>query len=316
VTWGKHDDHGDDDPRWWGCPLAAQGLYWAVLPYCLRKGENFVPVGLCVRTAYPSHEEPMTGPLVVRGLWTEVSDDGGQVSGYAYTESDWSEIVFPEEERERRREAAKEGGLKSAEARRSKYGSARPRSHFEVPSEATAKRPAKPPEAHLEATVKSREAVPVPVPEPVVAEATPPVAPHTEDVRRIFEAEVAARVGKGSVLLTSKRQLAAERRLGQGYTLTDCMDAVRACCADEWCQRTGNDNMAYCLRDGETLEKFRNQGRYSRAAPRPREGPSAAVRAPELSQAERDFARGLRGGPDLEPIGAILSRTMPAGGPT
>jgi hypothetical protein len=33
-------------------------------------------------------------------------------------------------------------------------------------------------------------------------------------------------------------------------------DAIRACCADDWCRKTGNDNMAYALKDGDALEKF------------------------------------------------------------
>lgn len=117
-------------------------------------------------------------------------------------------------------------------------------------------------------------------------------------MREIFEAEVDARAGKGSILLTPKRAAAAERRLKQGYVLEDCIDAVRACCADEWCRRTGNDNMAYALRDGETLERFRNRARFVPEQSRNRgrvllADPVGAV-IPGLSAEELDFAARLR----------------------
>lgn len=122
-----------------------------------------------------------------------------------------------------------------------------------------------------------------------------------EAIGQIFEAEMGSRIGKGSVLLTPKRVTAAERRIKQGYSLEDCIDAVKACCADDWCQRTGNDHMAYALRDGETLERFRNKARF---AERPGKGsarPSGSDSQPEwgirgLSHEELEFAARLRAG--------------------
>src|ERR1035437_9585347 len=78
----------------------------------------------------------------------------------------------------------------------------------------------------------------------------------TDEIRQLFSVEVESRQGKGTAMLTSKRTKAGVDRLRQGYPLDEAKDAIRACCADDWCRRTANDNMAYALKDGDTLEKF------------------------------------------------------------
>lgn len=221
--------------------MAAQGLYWAVLPYCLRRDQNFIPGGLCQRTSLP--EEPMLAPLIDRGLFVEVA------GGYAYEAADWEAIVFPEKEKEKRREAGRVGGERSVEARRSKYGSAQPRSTFKAPSE-----------GGLEATPKPLEAVPVPVPGPVPREkkaiAFQKSAAFDDEIRRLFDVEHSARQGSGITRLTERRQRAARHRLQQSYPVDQCADAIRGCCADDWCRKTGNDSMAYALQSGENVEKY------------------------------------------------------------
>src|ERR1035437_1739993 len=105
---------------------------------------------------------------------------------------------------------------------------------------------------------------PVPDPLPVArngAKAPNPPTPFTEEIRQIFEVEVESRKGTGTIMLTPKREKAGRARLTQGYPLDECFDAVRWGCQDEWCLRTGHSDMSYSLKDGETLEQFRNRWR-------------------------------------------------------
>src|SRR5665213_1947871 len=111
VTWGRIDDHLDDDPRWMLIPMASAGLYWCALPYCLRLDVNFIPAALPRRITYPMQDDPKIQPLLDVGLWVEA--DGG----YTYDPDDWTAIRMPEEKRQEMAEKRSVAGKRGAAAR-------------------------------------------------------------------------------------------------------------------------------------------------------------------------------------------------------
>jgi len=107
---------------------------------------------------------------------------------------------------------------------------------------------------------------PVPDPVPVTrrektANAVPKIDPFTAKIALLFEIEKASRVRDGVIHLTDERKKHGRARLAQPYPFDDCADAIRGCLADDWCRRTSNDNMAYALHTGGTLEKYCNEWR-------------------------------------------------------
>lgn len=243
MTYGLIDDHNDDDERWIGCPMEAIGLYWAVLPYALRRSENFIPSMHCVRTTYPAHQDPKPQPLVERGLWVEA--DGG----YTYDPDDWSRMAFTDEKRQRKAEAGRVGGLASARTRRERYGTAQPRQSPERSFEAELK--------HSEAGSTKLEAVPVPV--NVVTKVTTTPLPPTGGrgvAERVF-AEWQGSTNHPLARLNPKRVALVVARLRDGYTEEDLVAAVLGVADDPWPERVLHNGFEVCLRDGAHVERFR-----------------------------------------------------------
>ena len=105
-------------PKWLGLSHAARGLWIDALLYAKTQGNGGVLPAAYARfaTATESAEEAWIEELVSRGLWEPV-DGGWQIH-------DWDDYQAP---------SPSEMGRRSAEARRTKFGSADPRANRNVP---------------------------------------------------------------------------------------------------------------------------------------------------------------------------------------
>ena len=297
MPWARFDDQYDRNRKVLAVSPAARWLHVASVTSCRRQNSRsgfmteLEARGLAVAQGVPVR---CIKELVAVGLW-DALEGGYSVHDYPeYLPAPSSERVA--RHRQRKAEQSKESAPRNADVTVTDEGGNTPRAR------AWAQGPIPIPIPPSGGSSAPDGASPLPGVNHEVheekASSTRAVDPETrERVQRIFEAEVAARVGKGPILLTPKRATAAERRLKQGYGLEDCIDAVRACCADDWCRRTGNDNMAYALRDGETLERFRNKARCA-AEPASNglraSGASSGAVIPGLSAEELAFAARLR----------------------
>ena len=116
MTWGKVSDHLDDDARFIGISDGAAGLFFMTLPRCLRRREPFIPSSV----VESRHSEPAdVEALLARALWIPAVD------GYAIDELLWSEISLPSDHPTSSAQHAA-AGRASAEARRERYGTAKP----------------------------------------------------------------------------------------------------------------------------------------------------------------------------------------------
>jgi hypothetical protein len=89
VTWGKIDDHLDDDPRFIGIPLSAAGAYLVTMPRALRADDGgLIPAS--VVALYP-HDAPT---LLERGVWVAEADGAARVAPDL-----WKGIVMPADKR-------------------------------------------------------------------------------------------------------------------------------------------------------------------------------------------------------------------------
>ncbi len=117
MTWGKLDDHLDDDPRWMNQSLDVFGLYFRALPYCLRRDANLVPRELLLLLTRDP-EEHLAKRLKLAGLWYEVDE------GFCYADDDWSEMQIPEEKRRYISEVRSRAGKLGADRRWHSNGTA------------------------------------------------------------------------------------------------------------------------------------------------------------------------------------------------
>lgn len=137
MTWAFLDDHADEHPK-----LLAVGAeaawYWACgLCYCRRNPRvpGFIPEQKA-QVLYPvKNVRKIIASLVASRLWHEVPG-GYEVHKYGDVYGAQSPEALPEADaealRSKRAEAGRLGGLRSSEARRSKFGSAQPRSKPEA----------------------------------------------------------------------------------------------------------------------------------------------------------------------------------------
>jgi hypothetical protein len=122
MSWGKIEDHLDDDPRWVGLDIAARGLWIACLPYALRADAPLVHRAIAHREAGDDTGR-LTGLLVAAELW-RVNTQGWEYASGGF--AGWDAIAEPADLRAAIHERKSEAGKASAIARRAKYGSAIP----------------------------------------------------------------------------------------------------------------------------------------------------------------------------------------------
>jgi len=178
--------------------------------------------------------------LLATGLWDRCSEHSGCYLIHDFLDRNPSKQDVAST-RQERAAAGRRGGLARAKA---------------VPKQDPSKSPGV---AEALSSPRTRPVPgPVPVPKEKTASAVEKIEAFADEIRALFEIERSSRSGTGLILLTDKRQRHARARLLQPYPLADCEDAIRGCLADVWCRKTANDNMAYALQNGETLEKYRD----------------------------------------------------------
>ena len=63
---------------------------------------------------------------------------------------------------------------------------------------------------------------------------------------------------------TKKRRDAVRKRLNAGYTPREICVAIEGLLTDEWYQEKGFNDLIYCCKSDDKLEKFRDQGQALR----------------------------------------------------
>ncbi len=308
MSWVRLDDGLDDHPKFVGLPLDAVGLWTVCLTWAHRGGRSkgeapgFIPAALPAR--YGATER-QTAALESAQLWEPV-DGGWQIH-------DFASYCAPEGRREEiaeaRAAAGSRGGIRSAEVRRAKYGTAAPLRGDEANPE--------PDGSHDEAnatkqTRSPRAPVPEPVPEPVhiaVPDGTAPFLTALPDdrtltvqreVEQVFAAWVQAGGLNGRTKLTLDRRRKIRARLAE-YPLADVLDAAIGIWEHDWHREHGQTDLALALRDGAHLEKFRDvhRGLVPRGEPR------------KLGPIDRDMRQAMQEGRvDLD----LMRRIYPEGG--
>lgn len=132
MSWGRIDDQLDDDPRFWGLDLTAQGLWRRCPLRCLRSESPEVIRALVDREA-GADAGRLAQILVDRGLWREA----GKGDGWEYAcggFAGWDAISLPARLREAKTAQQSEAGKASAEARRAKWGSPIPKNARNAPT--------------------------------------------------------------------------------------------------------------------------------------------------------------------------------------
>ncbi len=94
MTWGRIDDHLDDDPRVLAASPAEAGVFFLTLPRALRCNSPVIPAGVVARFSESER-------VIAIGLW-ERRDDGS----IAVAADLWRLVVCPDDLREKRRQAA------------------------------------------------------------------------------------------------------------------------------------------------------------------------------------------------------------------
>jgi len=116
VTWLKVDDHLDDDARFIGISDGAAGLFLMTLSRCGRRDDPFIPLSAVeARRSEPGDVDA----LLARNIWIAAT------GGYAIEDALWEEISLPPERQSSSAQHAA-AGRASAEARRARYGTAKP----------------------------------------------------------------------------------------------------------------------------------------------------------------------------------------------
>jgi hypothetical protein len=122
VSWGKIDDHLDDDERFWNLDLRAAGLYLLCAPYCLRSDSPKVSRALAERMGGRSAGSAAQ-ILVGRDIWQADGD------GWVYSPGSWETLSIPADKSEavrlKRAQAGRIGGQRSVELRLETFGDAR-----------------------------------------------------------------------------------------------------------------------------------------------------------------------------------------------
>ncbi|HVB53472.1 MAG TPA: hypothetical protein VNF24_04690 [Candidatus Acidoferrales bacterium] len=118
MTWGRYDDHFDDDERFMGLCLAARGLFVSCLPHCLRANSPRIVRALAEREAREETDQ-LAQALVDSGLWAQ-SEEGWVHANGGY--AGWDHIVMPEAKRAEIEEKRRLAGKASAAARLKKHG--------------------------------------------------------------------------------------------------------------------------------------------------------------------------------------------------
>lgn len=244
MSWGAHDDHLDDDPRWWGLPLAAAGLYWSVLPYCLRERKNLIPSGLPARfQATPAESQA----LMDAGLWVAVE------GGWAYPDTDWEAMTMPE----KREHSAVGGRARAATAQREggRFVAKSPAPSQRVSSESPATSPA------MSSLTPTPSPTPTPLSELVPSSPvdkgllTPPrERPRVSStpVQVVYDTWKAADHRNGNTALTDERRKAVEKAL-KLYPLEDVIDAALGLTEDHWRMENSRTDLKYLMRDFEVM---------------------------------------------------------------
>jgi hypothetical protein len=114
MTWGKIDDHFDDDPRFMVASTTALGIFFRTLPRCLRKDDNLIP--WAIANGYPEAHD-----VFMAGLWET------DTLGYRVFPDLWEAIRMPEEKRQEISEKRAEAGKRGAAARWNGKGMAKPK---------------------------------------------------------------------------------------------------------------------------------------------------------------------------------------------
>lgn len=122
MSWGKIDDHLDDDGRLLDLDLAAKGLWLACLPRCLRAESPSIPRTLAEREG-GALTAVLAAMLVERGLWL-VTEGGWEYANGGF--AGWDAIVEPAAIRQALHDKRSAAGRASVAARVAKYGTSIP----------------------------------------------------------------------------------------------------------------------------------------------------------------------------------------------
>lgn len=171
MSWGKIDDHLDDDERFLGLCLPAKGLFIACLPHCLRANSPRIVRALAEREAREDTDK-LAQVLVDRGLWINTEEGWIHANG---SFAGWDAIVMPAAKKAEIDEKRRLAGKASAAARLKKHGTNVP-SHARNAPQKSDTRSIIPPNGSgslPEHLPKTTEPVPEPVPEAVPEGNTP-----------------------------------------------------------------------------------------------------------------------------------------------
>lgn len=287
MTWAKFDDQLHCHPK-----LAKLGHYQLpciglqLLAVCWSNAtlsDGHIPRAqifkLCgdIEMLLPSGKPwELVNPLVDAEIWEECAEhDSGGTTVDCYVIHDYLDYnpsrVSVLRDRvalsEARAEAGRLGGVKSAEARKKKYGTALPINAQN--SEAT---PKQTPKQEQQQAPKQNSS---PVPVPVVKSPNGDSGAQRGAPGRIFEAWKES-TGKSKALLTRDRREKIAARLNEGYTEADLTDAVRGWKFDGWADRVLHNDLVKLLESGRNTEKFRDLYRAQSQPPAQVEMPPSA----------------------------------------
>jgi len=232
VTWGRTDDHADQDPRFCTLSLAAEGLYSKLRPVALRRDEDGSVFDAEVRRYAGDDYDALTSELRRSGAWERRR---GQ---WRFTR--WEEIALPASIRQQRKDAAAKRWAKTDER--------------EIPLRTNDPSDAGASSSHMRShSVRNAEPVPV----KVVAKATPS-PPTPQGVRRPNDQQVERFVevwnANCAPLPTLRKPPEGAEKLRlvgvavayfSGHA-TELAAAIRRCAADEHYRKSGYGFEAFC----------------------------------------------------------------------